>query len=174
MIFFRLLGRLILIACGFFLASLAAALTATAGLERAYGIAIATGEPFGDFVVTWVLSALVSAMAISQFSLTLAAIAIIVAESFALRSWLYYAAAGALIGVLALVALESERGPAGSSRMADLEALIFIAAGLVGGLTYWLIVGRSAGAVTLPLFRATAGTDDKDGPAAPAGRNGTN
>lgn len=172
MIFFRLLGRLIVIAFGFFLASLAAALTATAGLDRAYGFTTATGDPFGDFVTVWVLSVLVSAMAISQFSLALAGIVIVVTESFALRSWLYYAAAGAVMGVLALVTLETEHGRAMSSRMADFEALIFVAAGLVAGLVYWLIAGRNAGAVTLPLFRARAGSDDGNGPAGQSGRGG--
>ena len=174
MIFLRLLGRLILIACGLFLASLAAALTAATGLRRAYSVAIATGEPLGDFLGNWVLSVMVSAMAISYFSLTLAAIAIIVAESFALRSWLYYAAAGALMGVLAVVTVETAHGPAASPRMADIEALIFIAAGLAGGLTYWLIAGRGAGALTLGLFRAPGKTGDKDGSAGAAGRNGSN
>jgi hypothetical protein len=166
MIFLRLLGRLILISVGFFLASLAAALTATAGLERAYGLTMATGEPFADYLGHWVLSVMVSTMAIGQFSLTLAAIAIIATETLGLRSWLYYAAAGALMGVLALVALEGAQGAAPSTRLANLEALIFIAAGLSGGLTYWLIAGRSAGALMARFVRA-AKTQGKDGPALP-------
>jgi len=163
-IFLRLLGRLTLISVGFFLASLAAALTATAGLGRAYGLAIETGEALGDFLGQWILSLVVSTMVIGYFSLTLAAIAIIVAESFGLRSWLYYAAVGALMGALALVTLEDAQGPAPSTRMANLEALTFIAAGLAGGLAYWLVAGRSAGALMARFVRA-AKTGGDAGPA---------
>lgn len=163
MIFFRLVGRLILISFGFFLASLAAGLTTTIGLERAYGLDAWTGEPVADFIFHWFLSVMVSTMAIGHFSLTLAAIAIIAAESFGLRSWLYYAAAGALMGALALVGLEGAQGPAPSPRLADIEALIFIAAGLAGGLTYWLVAGRSAGAVMQRFARAAKGEPETPG-----------
>jgi len=170
MIFLRVLGRLTLISVAFFLASLAAALTATAGLEHAYGLTTVTGEPVADFFFHWVLSVMVSTMAIGQFSLTLAAVAIIAAESLGLRSWLYYAAVGALMGALALTTLESTHGAAPSAHLANLEALIFIAAGLAGGLTYWLIAGRSAGAVMARFVRA-AKTAGEDSPAEPEGSN---
>lgn len=145
MILLRLLGRLIVISFAFFLASLAAALTATAGLYQAYGVPLTPHPGVGGLIGDLALSLVVSAMAIGHFSLMLAAVAIIVAETFSLRSWLYYAAAGAGLGGLALTAMETARGEAASRGMANLEALVFVAAGLASGLVYWVIAGRRAG-----------------------------
>jgi hypothetical protein len=83
------------------------------------------------FVLLWILgsTALLPAMA-----------AIVLGEALALRSWLYYAAAGLTVAFLV----------AHSSLLPDYPALpsdppISAAAGLVGGLMHWLVAGRSAG-----------------------------
>lgn len=66
--------------------------------------------------------------------------AIVLAEAFRIRSWLYFAAAGALIAAIVWQVSETpEPGPPFFS------ALEIAAAGLAGGLIYWLIAGRSSG-----------------------------
>jgi len=74
-------------------------------------------------------------------ALTAAAIGVLVAEFFAVRSWIYHALNGALASWI------------GWALMADLRAeyadfadpKILVAAGLAGGLAYWAVAGWSAG-----------------------------
>jgi hypothetical protein len=62
-----------------------------------------------------------------------------IAEVFAVRSWVYFTLAGAAIAYTTWSLIEiGESGPVFST----LEA---VAAGLVGGLTYWLVAGRTSG-----------------------------
>ncbi len=70
-----------------------------------------------------------------------------VAEAFSLRSFLYYGTAGALIGLLGYF------GSNISARLEDTTDItpvahsleLVAAAGIVGGLVYWLLAGRNAG-----------------------------
>lgn len=66
--------------------------------------------------------------------------AIVVAEAFSLRSWVFYVAAGAAIAGLLSRLLDPARIPA-----LPVHADIVIAGGLAGGLAYWLVAGRGAG-----------------------------
>jgi hypothetical protein len=74
-------------------------------------------------------------------------LAVIVAEAFSLRSFLYYGTAGALIGLLGYF------GSNISARLEDTTDItpvahsleLVAAAGIVGGLVYWLLAGRNAG-----------------------------
>jgi hypothetical protein len=70
-----------------------------------------------------------------------AIVGVLIAELFAIRSWTYHAVAGAATAVLPWALAPS-----------GLEGPIFsapeiLAAGFVGGLTHWLIAGRSSGIV---------------------------
>jgi hypothetical protein len=79
---------------------------------------------------------------------TLAGVGMLIAEAFAIRSWIYHAANGGLataIGWTMIKDLRDELYLAG-----DLK--IIVAAGLAGGLCYWLIAGWSAG-FWKPAFR---------------------
>jgi hypothetical protein len=74
-------------------------------------------------------------------------LAVIVAEAFNLRSFLYYGTIGAVIGLLGYfgsdisVRLEETTEITPVSHSLELVA----AAGIVGGLIYWLLAGRNAG-----------------------------
>ncbi len=76
------------------------------------------------------------------------AIGILLAEAFALRSWIFHAGNGALTAWIGW----SLFGYVDDSRIAVNEPLAVIAAGLAGGLAYWLIAGWSAG-FWKPVFR---------------------
>jgi hypothetical protein len=64
----------------------------------------------------------------------------LVSEAFGIRSWIFYVAAGAATAWVAAFLL----GLAGEDAFVSAEATV--AAGLVGGLFYWAVAGRTAGA----------------------------
>ena len=80
-----------------------------------------------------------------------AAIGAVIAEAFAIRSWIYHAANGAISAWV------------GWSMIADVRAgyhlynqpTIIVAAGLAAGFAYWLIAGWSAG-FWKPVFEPSA------------------
>ncbi len=74
-------------------------------------------------------------------------VAILIAEIFSLRSLLYYALAGGLIGALAYFMTDVSARTQGAGTVAPLlqELQWLVAAGIVAGFVYWLIAGRSAG-----------------------------
>jgi hypothetical protein len=74
-------------------------------------------------------------------------IAILIAEMFSLRSVLYYALAGALIGALAYFMTDIAARISGKGTVAPItqELQWLTAAGIVAGSVYWLIAGRNAG-----------------------------
>jgi hypothetical protein len=74
-------------------------------------------------------------------------VAILVAEIFSLRSVLYYALAGALIGALAYFMTDVASRISGKGTVAPItqELQWLTVAGIVAGFVYWLIAGRGAG-----------------------------
>jgi hypothetical protein len=65
----------------------------------------------------------------------------LIAEAFAIRSWMYHAANGGLSAAVSLVSI------GGFDKPYDLsdEPLIAIGAGIVAGFAYWAVAGWSAG-----------------------------
>jgi hypothetical protein len=74
-------------------------------------------------------------------------VAIFIAEMFSLRSVLYYALAGALIGALAYFMTDIAGRISGRGTVVPItqELQWLTAAGIVAGFVYWLIAGRNAG-----------------------------
>lgn len=70
-----------------------------------------------------------------------ALLAIVLAEGFGWRSLLYYLLVGGTIGLLA----DQSYDIFGWIDLADQQLVIMLAAGFLGGFTYWLIAGRLAG-----------------------------
>jgi hypothetical protein len=64
----------------------------------------------------------------------------LVSEAFGIRSWIFYVAAGGATSWVAAFLL----GLGGEESFVSAEATV--AAGLVGGLFYWAVAGRTAGA----------------------------
>jgi hypothetical protein len=79
---------------------------------------------------------------------TLAGVGMLIAEGFAIRSWMYHAANGGLATAIGWTMIKDLRDEL--YLVGDLK--IIVAAGLAGGLCYWLIAGWSAG-FWKPAFR---------------------
>jgi hypothetical protein len=135
----QLIVRFFVTLFGFWVASLAAAavmvLGATPELPRAEDFALLS-------VFIFTVSAFVAA-----FSFVPAVIAILVTETFGLRSIVFYALAGGLIGLFCGYSL----GFIGPLPRFDFDMPLgtnfelLAAAGIAAGLVYWLIAGRNAG-----------------------------
>jgi hypothetical protein len=71
-----------------------------------------------------------------------------IAEAFAIRSWMYHAANGGLSAAVSLVSIGA------FDKTYDLsdEPLIAIGAGIVAGFAYWAVAGWSAG-FWKPVFK---------------------
>lgn len=78
------------------------------------------------------------------------ALAILAGELFSKRDWLFYALAGAVVAAIATGFARSgvESGMATTDMRFTLAA---IASGMVGGIGYWLVAGRTAGSWRSPL-----------------------
>ena len=118
-----------------------------AGLVAAYGLfgPGVDGELIGFFAGT-VAAITLSAGAISFVP---ALIAVVLAEAFAWRSVFYYLLVGGALG-LAADRLTDFIGP---PALAERRLLVYLAAGFVAGLVYWLIAGRAAGMPGGPASR---------------------
>jgi hypothetical protein len=81
-----------------------------------------------------------------------AAIAALIAEAFAIRSWIYHALGGGLSAWIGWSATGDMRGDE-YAFLADPK--IIVAAGVAAGFGYWLVAGWSAG-FWKPLFRQPA------------------
>src|SRR5437763_429507 len=87
-----------------------------------------------------------SAVLISGYALIPAMLFIAIAEGFRLRSFLLYAAFGALLGLVIAGGSNFWSDGAPGHAMLDREQEVFAAAGIAAGLTYWALAGRKAGA----------------------------
>jgi len=137
-------GRIIVIAIALIVASM------VAGIALAIGI-IAPDWPWLDsdpvervmfFAVSFFATSFIGATAFVP-----AVLLIIVAEIMHLRSLLYYAAAGAVVGLASYfgsnVEMRLENTTDVSPAFHPLQ--LAAAAGILGGLAYWLLAGRNAG-----------------------------
>ncbi len=72
---------------------------------------------------------------------------IFISEMFSLRSVLYYALMGALVGALAYMLSDVTARMQGTGTVVPMtqELQFMVSGGIVGGLVYWLIAGRNAG-----------------------------
>jgi hypothetical protein len=75
---------------------------------------------------------------------------VLIAEAFAIRSWIYHAVNG---GLSAWIGWSLMRDTQAQYRFLT-EPRILVAAGLAGGLAYWLVAGWTAG-FWKPVFRAS-------------------
>jgi len=132
--------RFFVIVFAFGCASLAAAATIIIGTAATAGVE----PPFdqSDVALFWMMTLATSA-GVAFLAFLPAVLAIVLAESFSWRSVLFYALAGAAIGLFYGFALPSESpSPFYVAHNTQLVA----GAGVAAGLVYWLIAGRNAGA----------------------------
>ena len=153
MILGRLLMRLLLVPLGGAIAVAAAMLVVVAAEWNRF-VAVA---PIDGNAWAFLFSVSVLSLAI-VFMLWPAVVGALLAEAFAIRSWMYHAAVGGLSAWISLVAV-------GADEKFDLsgQPMIAIAAGVVAGFAYWAVAGWSAG-FWKPVFapppeqRKTAGS----------------
>ena len=139
----RLILRLLLVPLGVVVASVVAAaliLVAEHNAWRAildadpdawidYVMALLGGGPGAVPLVPFVLYSLVPALA-----------GVLMAEGFAIRSWIFHAGNG---GIATAIGWTVTQGI--GDRYVFVEPRIAVAAGLAAGFAYWIIAGRTAG-----------------------------
>ena len=141
----RFILRFLLVPLGAMVAiSVGAAVLAIANWQ-AY-VALANADPdlqenyfLALFFAGPALLALLSYSAV--WMVMLAAIGVLIAETFAFRSWIYHAANG---GLSAWIGWWLVRNMGNEARFLG-NPTIIVAAGLAAGFAYWLIAGWSAG-----------------------------
>lgn len=137
-----LLIRLVMITLGFIAASIAAGVS-LAFLTR-YITPQEAGELSGSEFGGWMIVATLMFSSWTGFIAFFPGMAVIFYGEFTRRrDWLYYAIAGGLIAVVAplFIAYVWGTGPPSQSEF----VLMSLAAGMIGGLAYWLVSGRNAG-----------------------------
>lgn len=92
------------------------------------------------------LAVALSAVVISGYALIPAMLFIAIAEGFRLRSFLVYAAFGALFALLIANGPNLWMDASPAYPFAGREQEVLAAAGIAAGLTYWALAGRKAGA----------------------------
>ena len=121
-----------------------------AGIALAVGI-LAPDKPWLDsdpiermmfFTVSFFATSFIGATAFVP-----ALLLIVVAEVMRLRSLLYYAAAGAVVGLTSFFGSNVELRLENTTDVTPVfhPLQLAAAAGIVGGLAYWLLAGRNAG-----------------------------
>ena len=139
-----LFGRIIMILCALILAIMAAGITLAIGIVAPdwAGIDSDPVERLSFFIVSFFATSFVGAVAIMP-----AALLIVISEAARLRSLLFYGVGGALVGLASYygsdisVRLENTTDVPPVANALQLAA----AAGIIGGLVYWVVAGRNAG-----------------------------
>lgn len=153
---FDLIGRLLLIVVGF----VAAALAASAALHLLTLPALGFEGAEVPMVIagTAIFSVPFVALFVAYFTFLPSLGVIAIAELWSLRSWIYHVAGGGLIGFgvamrfrdhapqgAVAVSLQEPFLAPGNSILDPRLAMVLVLSGMAGGLTYWLIAGRTSG-----------------------------
>ncbi len=143
--FARFLLRLLLVPLGGATA-VAVAMAVVLVAHRSEIIALANADPDaqGDWLLAFVFAGPILAILLSMTLVVAAmpaAVGVLIAEAFAIRSWIYHAFNG---GISAWIGWSIMQDVQEQYRFLT-EPKVMVAAGLAGGLAYWLVAGWSAG-----------------------------
>jgi hypothetical protein len=137
-VFWKTVGRMILVPIAFILGAVAAGFVlVTLGLERITQSVHAQGPGSDAFdqVIAFVAQ---GSVIVATFTVIPAILFAIIGEVARIRSVLYYVIGGGVsMAVTPIIAQGLEGGPA-------VVWQVFAAAGFAGGFVYWLVAGRSA------------------------------
>ncbi|NVN88389.1 MAG: hypothetical protein HXX15_20105 [Rhodopseudomonas sp.] len=139
-----LIGRLFVIAFGFIIASMAAGIVVVGAVLYPEFSEISAG-PVDQDALNILLG--FGFIFVSGFALLPALIVVVVTEAFYIRSALAYALGGAAVGLacyLGLIPFDPATMRFDGIIRRHLE--IMTGAGILGGVIYWMIAGRNAGA----------------------------
>src|SRR5262245_38424673 len=146
----RLLLRVVLVPLGYFVAVTVGTLVIVVGSWKVAPVAI-TSDPDAQTVAAFgfvFLSPVLLVMLLSVMWMP-AAIGVLIAEAFAIRSFIFHAGNGAVTAWVTW----SLFGNLDVGGLPLTRPLPVIAAGLAGGLAYWAIAGWNAG-FWKPVFRS--------------------
>ncbi|KWT66264.1 hypothetical protein APY04_2460 [Hyphomicrobium sulfonivorans] len=130
---------------GFIVACLVAGAVTVAFIVTPGDVAALPAEAQGERLINAGVLALLTATHSAIFAFPFAVLAIGIAELARLRSLLFYVAVGVIIALGGFSA-EYMNEVAGEASILNNYALAaFLAAGALGGFTYWLFAGRKAG-----------------------------
>jgi len=150
---FRLILRLFLVPLGGVVAfTVAMILLVVAHLHEFAALADARPDEQGYWLLAFVLAGPVLAFLLSlavALTLLAAAVGVLISEAFSIRSWIYHAANG---GLAAWIGWSLMQDTQNDYRFLA-EPRILVAAGLAGGLAYWVVAGSTAG-FWKPVFRS--------------------
>ena len=149
----RLILRLFLVPLGGVVAvTVAMILLVVAHWHEFAALADARPDEQGYWLLAFVLAGPVLAFLLSlavALTLLAAAVGVLISEAFAIRSWIYHAANG---GLAAWIGWSLMQDTQNDYRFLA-EPKILVAAGLAGGLAYWVVAGSTAG-FWKPVFRS--------------------
>ena len=145
MIFIRFLLRFVLVPFGACFASMVAAVVATFAHWNKFTAMVANDPTAPQNLVLAVLyvgPAVAVIMAVGSFAMLMpATLGIAISEAFALRSWIYHVANGALASWIGWLTMQEFLK---QYEFYD-ELTIVIGAGISAGFAYWMVAGWSAG-----------------------------
>ena len=142
--FWRTLGRLILLPIAFLIAvAVTGSILVTLGLEHITQAMHGRSDDGAEVATTLLELFWRGSILLSGLSLLPALAVIVIGEVARIRSWLYYMIGGGL--ALACVPLVARGGQIDEiSTVPPIVWQVFATAGFAGGLVYWLIAGRKA------------------------------
>jgi hypothetical protein len=146
MILGRLLIRLLLVPLG---GCVAICVAMTFVLVAHWNRVTALGGDDPSGLMTFVIVGPMLALSVA-FMLLPATLGALIAEAFAIRSWMYHAASGGLSAWVSLVTI----GALDKTYDLSDEPLIAVGAGIAAGFAYWMVAGWSAG-FWKPVFAAS-------------------
>jgi hypothetical protein len=136
------LFRFAVIIAGYAVASLAASAFLNVLMLGAHGLIGNKAPPAAGSLV---FSVPFVALFVGYFAFIPSVFAILVSEILAKRDWLFHAMAGAVVSLI-IVGFFRGAVETGNEAVTDTNfVLALIAAGMCGGIGYWLVAGRSAG-----------------------------
>jgi hypothetical protein len=148
----RLLLRILLVPLGYFAGVVAGTLVIVLGSWK-LGQMVVTSDPDAETVGVFgfVFAAPVLLVILLSTMWLPAAVGVLIAETFAIRSWMFHVANGAVSAWITW----SMFGYLDDSRTPINGPLAVVAAGLAGGFAYWAIAGWNAG-FWKPVFQRGA------------------
>jgi hypothetical protein len=133
--------RLILLSIGYLLACMSAAIVFTLGTFSATDDDLLSQIPS---VALWALIG-IEATIMAALAFLPALLVIALTEGFAWRSVILYGVLGAVLALALGYGIDFAGYLGGPNSIVAREREVLAAAGIAGGLTYWLIAGRNAG-----------------------------